>query len=116
MQQDQDLMHWWFFNITSGNDLVPSDNDALHEPVLTKLYDAIYDANKPQQVKFDRVKFWIVSQFSDNHSTLQYFVSQIHNPPRIYFSWMIFSYPKCKYHWISIWYKCWINDITKRLG
>ena len=28
--------HWWYINISSCNDLVPSANKTLHEPMLTK--------------------------------------------------------------------------------
>ena len=34
-------LHWWFFNIDSGNGLAPSGNKPLSEPMLTKLYEVI---------------------------------------------------------------------------
>ena len=34
--------HWWLFNIGPGNGLVPSGNTPLPEPMLTKVYVAIW--------------------------------------------------------------------------
>ena len=33
--------HWWLINIGSGNDLEPSDNKPLSEPMLTKMSGAL---------------------------------------------------------------------------
>ena len=35
-------LHWWSFNIGSGNGLVPSGNKPLPEPMLTQISDAIW--------------------------------------------------------------------------
>ena len=42
--------HYWGVNIGSGNGLVQSGNNSLHDPVLTQIYDAIRRHN-PQLVK-----------------------------------------------------------------
>ena len=34
--------HWWWVNIASNNDFVPSGKKQLPDPKLTKLYDAIW--------------------------------------------------------------------------
>ena len=34
--------YWWYVNIGSGNNLVPSGNMPLPEPMLIQIYAAIY--------------------------------------------------------------------------
>ena len=40
--------HWWLVSIGSGNDLLCASNKPLHQPILTKFYDVIFDTTKAQ--------------------------------------------------------------------